>query len=338
MRPTKTPLSASDISSANSVNPPVETLSSDTTLRVCLHRSDDAKALANIQFSDPSSVVNHGSFNSELMPLDGGSSLQESWFNASHGVTTGQSGDVVWRATEDYLFAAVSGPCHVDADVADLTDSLYSQLVAVVLQSQTQNILRCWNYLPDIHAGMEQGDTDNERYKQFCTGRLRALTRAGLTQQTYPSASAVGHHGQRLTVHLLAGRQAGNHLGNDQQVEAYQYPRQYGVSSPSFARATLLGSLLFISGTASIIGHASCHPGDLDRQLATTLDNINHLLEKANKCLSDVRYLRVYLRHSDSYQVACDFVNTHFLNATAVFLQADICRADLLVEIECFCD
>src|SRR5213082_3849534 len=55
----------------------------------------------------------------------------------------------------------------------------------------------------------------------------------------------------------------------------------YGSHSPLFSRATLLrqsgGLALFISGTASIVGHTSLHVGDTVAQTRETLANIEAL-------------------------------------------------------------
>ena len=125
-----------------------------------------------------------------------------------------------------------------------------------------------------------------ERYKLFCLGRARAFAAVHATSPDigYPAASAVGKpRGVRtLQVCWLAGREAGTTLENPRQVSAYDYPRQYGPAAPSFSRAALTPDpLLLISGTASIVGHASVHLGDVAAQLEETLANLDNLLRHA---------------------------------------------------------
>src|SRR3546814_7354125 len=70
-----------------------------------------------------------------------------------------------------------------------------------------------------------------------------------------------------VQVYWLAARTPGTPVENPRQVSAYRYPRQYGPQQPSFARAMLPppGSAmpLLLSGTASVVGHATAHVGEL---------------------------------------------------------------------------
>src|SRR5690606_1728933 len=70
------------------------------------------------------------------------------------------------------------------------------------------------------------------------------------------------------------------------QVSAYRYPRDYGPQPPSFARAMLAHQAavpLLLSGTASVVGHASAHAGNSSAQLAETCANLEHLLAAARE-------------------------------------------------------
>ena len=90
-----------------------------------------------------------------------------------------------------------------------------------------------------------------------------------------------------VVVYFLAGRVAPVFVENPRQVSAYHYPREYGTHSPVFSRAALLRQAqsltLFISGTASIVGHRSLHLGDTAAQTRETLTNIEALLGEANR-------------------------------------------------------
>src|ERR1700727_1147856 len=93
------------------------------------------------------------------------------------------------------------------------------------------------------------------------------------------------------------------------QTSAYHYPPKFGKHSPTFSRACLApahaGTRLFISGTASIVGHASLHPGDVRAQTRETLANIKALLDEANRLSGSMRYkldnmkMKVYVRHAE---------------------------------------
>jgi hypothetical protein len=93
-----------------------------------------------------------------------------------------------------------------------------------------------------------------------------------------PAASAVGIADGPLDLCFFAGRgEPPLPLENPRQISTYDYPPQYGPRAPTFSRATLaqIGGqwTLFISGTASIVGHQSLHPDDI---LAQTLDVGGH--------------------------------------------------------------
>ena len=84
----------------------------------------------------------------------------------------------------------------------------------------------------------------------------------------YAAATAIGLPSppDQLHVHWLATKQPGIAIENPRQVSAFAYPRDYGPVAPGFSRAMLLPGdtpLLLISGTASIVGHASQHPDTL---------------------------------------------------------------------------
>ena len=101
------------------------------------------------------------------------------------------------------------------------------------------------------------------------------------------------------------------------------------------------GMTLFISGTASIVGHQSIHVGDTAAQTRETLTNIEALLEEANRVTGsnnfklDTLACKVYVRHPCDLPVIQSELRTALgPEARAVYLQADICRGDLSVEIE----
>ena len=158
-----------------------------------------------------------------------------------------------------------------------------------------------------------------------------------------PAACALGTAGGPLVVAFLASRHAPLALENPRQVPAYDYPADYGPRAPTFARATLLagasGETLFVSGTASIVGHRTMHEGDAAAQTAETLANLQALLAVANARSAcggyalDALALKVYVRHRADLPAVQAALSQH-TRARAVFLLADVCRENLLVEIE----
>jgi chorismate lyase / 3-hydroxybenzoate synthase len=101
------------------------------------------------------------------------------------------------------------------------------------------------------------------------------------------------------------------------------------------------GTNLFVSGTASIVGHETRHHGDAGAQTAESLANIAAVLEEANRVLGASRYsldsltFKVYVRRpGDLAIIAGAIERSAAREAPIVYLQADVCREDLLVEIE----
>ena len=221
-----------------------------------------------------------------------------------------------------------------------------------------------WNYFDAINAG----EGDEERYKQFCIGRAAAFGTFGTfgaaasrsaqrpprapaerppaPRDRFPAATAIGRRdgSHILQVYWLAARVPGAALENPRQMSAYRYPREYGPASPTFSRAMLVPpGLLLVSGTASIVGHASRHPGSLRDQLDEALANLASVLERAAaiepalpRRLSGQARLKLYLRAGSSADLAAAYLAERLPpGAQCLMLEADICRAELLVEVDC---
>ena len=230
---------------------------------------------------------------------------------------------------------------------------VYDTLFELLRRHGRPHLLRLWNYVSDIN-GIDAGHGDPmERYRQFNIGRQDAFLEAQRSAfDGSPAACALGTTQGPLTVHFLAGRQAPRAVENPRQVSAYRYPSQYGPRSPTFSRGALalLGEgreALFVSGTASIVGHQSLHVGDVGRQTEETLANVAAVVEAANALSAlgprahrvEALDCTVYVRRASDLPRVRE-VLTQRLGAEApalrhaIFLRADICRADLLVEVE----
>ncbi|ALX10804.1 endoribonuclease L-PSP [Burkholderia cepacia JBK9] len=214
--------------------------------------------------------------------------------------------------------------------------------------------LRIWNTVPAINA-VQFGI---ERYRQFNIGRQHAFDacRRALTGGV-PAACALGSvvpvagdapPAAPLAIHFLASRTPADPVENPRQVSAYHYPAQYGPRAPTFARAAAWADddaapVLFVSGTASIVGHRTVHRGDVVAQTRETVANLAAVLEQAARqghgpfSLADLSY-RVYVR--DAGDAAAIAGIGRVLREAAgphvrpLFVHADVCRDDLLVEIE----
>ncbi len=285
--------------------------------------------------------------------LPGEVQLYEVW-SSGRPAESGQHSRVRFRHTEEMLFGCIAvaekGRAGPQAQAAGSTLTLqeataqaYAEICATLDAHSYPHLLRVWNYLPDINRDCQ----GTERYRQFNTARQQALLASGRALAgSVPAASALGATSDSpLVVYFLAGRIAPVFVENPRQVSAYHYPRQYGTHSPVFSRAALLrqsASLtLFISGTASIVGHRSLHVGDTSAQTRETLTNIEALLCEANRLARGVHFdldalaYKVYVRRpADLSLIQTQLASALGTQAQIVYLQADICRQDLLVEIE----
>jgi len=258
-----------------------------------------------------------------------------------------QHGCVRYASNGEWLH----GVAEIDDAVTDgglgaATHRAYADLFEVLARSESAHLLRLWNYITDIN--LETGGS--ERYRQFNAGRQQAFIEAERSAfEGSPAACALGTRSGPLRVYFLAGRRAPVPIENPRQVSAYHYPLAYGPRSPSFSRAAIADvgggrQALFISGTASIVGHETMHLGDVRRQTQESLANIGVLREiatqRAGACFDADRLIyTVYVRRPEDF----DAVRSEFERVVgassraareALYLHADICRAGLLVEIE----
>jgi chorismate lyase / 3-hydroxybenzoate synthase len=236
----------------------------------------------------------------------------------------------VWPLrSDDVLFGSVTA--EEDANLEEVTGELYARLIGDVRGAGFPYFLRMWNHVGSIN----EIDRGMERYQRFCAGRHDAFVRAGYHHGAdLPSASAVGMPGRGVVTYFLAAREPGLQIENPRQVAAYDYPPQYGPRSPSFSRATMWRETLFVSGTSSVVGHRSMHAGDPAAQLEETLRNIDAVVARAidGGGLQNVVAAKTYIRNPVDYELVSSRLESLF--PSNIYLESDICRADLLLEIE----
>ena len=221
--------------------------------------------------------------------------------------------------------------------------SAYSRMMESLTALGYPHLFRLWNYFPAINAE-QQG---LERYKRFCIGRHRAFFERYRELKSFlPAASAIGTQSGSFQLYFLAGKPQALHIENPRQISAYDYPRMYGPKSPSFARATVASlagcSYIFIAGTASIVGHATQHKDDCLKQTKETLSNLNSLMEHAKKTNPEVlrsnpslSLLKVYVRHNQHSEIVKETIQEYVDHQIPIlYLGAEMCRRNLLVEIE----
>lgn len=281
-------------------------------------------------------------------PLLGATSaaIHETWLS-DQPVVSGRSEGIVWRRANGLLYGVI------ELDEADFADSdkgsplqaaseeAYNRIFRLLDAEQVPNLWRVWNYLSAINL-----ETDGlERYRQFNIGRQDAFLECHRDATgNVPAACAIGLAGSPLSIAFMAGTTPAVPLENPRQISAYNYPADYGPRSPTFSRGALVypqgQEILFISGTASIVGHETIFPGDVAGQCGESMANIAAVVAEANRhcrtgsyALSDLSY-RIYVRQAADFRVIRETLAPLVGQAEIVYMQADICRHDLLLEIE----
>jgi chorismate lyase/3-hydroxybenzoate synthase len=151
-----------------------------------------------------------------------------------------------------------------------------------------------------------------------------------------------------LLLYFLAASKPGMPIENPRQVSAFRYPKVYAPRHPLFSRAMLkqwdAGTHLYISGTASVVGHRTCHVGDTLEQLRETARNLEAIVSRTHelqplalKSAAQLSLAKVYVRRAeDLFRIQSEFDRLFSPALPRTYLLADICRSDLLLEIDAF--
>jgi chorismate lyase/3-hydroxybenzoate synthase len=276
-------------------------------------------------------------------PVLGSDAAYEIW-TSNKPVTQYQDELMTGAGNEDIFFGRLSFQNNTAEDLGEVALRAFSGIFEFLQRSNHLNLIRVWNYFPEINAI----ESNMERYRSFSIGRHEAFVRYQKRVEDSPAACALGSHGGSLVIYFIATRSPGLQIENPRQVSAYNYPEQYGPRSPTFSRATLAFQdatpTLFISGTASILGHETVYPASVSLQTRETLVNIRTVIAQAAlKGFAPMDFasglaLKVYVRHAEDFLEVANIIQKEFGKpAELIVLQADICRTDLLVEIEAVC-
>ncbi|MGP3923756.1 FkbO/Hyg5 family chorismatase [Streptomyces sp. 8N616] len=273
--------------------------------------------------------------------------FSEAWYTG-RPTECGVRDGISYAHDGEYLFCA--GRIPPATAYTEATRAAYSTIFDLIASLGYRNIFRMWNFVADIN-----GDNAEhlEIYRDFCRGRTEAFERHGMPTDQMPAATGIGSLGGGIAFYLLASRSGHRvNIENPRQMAAYHYPKLYGPKSPAFARATYIApegppdtnGQLFVAGTASILGHRTIHQGDVEKQCSLALDNISSVIGTGNLLrygiqkgyeLTDLRNVKVYIRRREDMPVVRNICEQAFSPTTDIaYLNVDICRSELLVEIE----
>ena len=200
-------------------------------------------------------------------------------------------------------------------------------------------IIRQWNYIEQI----TRFDGPDQHYQMFNNARADFYEKTDW-KNGYPAATGIGANLGGILVDLDAAVFArpecyATPIDNKLQIAAHAYSAQVleaaqqKKATPKFERAKSMTfddrRIVYISGTAAIRGEESLVGVGLGRQLHITMENIGQLIGKAK-----LKMLRVYLKEKSFYEEARELLEGYNLNIPISYMWADVCRDELLIEIE----
>lgn len=216
------------------------------------------------------------------------------------------------------------------------------RLVSEILHREgfpIENIIRQWNYIEQI----TNFDGTDQHYQMFNNVRSNFYKQANW-KTGYPAATGIGTNLGGVLVDIDAAVFSrpecfATPIDNKLQIAAHAYSSQVlevaheQKATPKFERAKSMTfddrKLVYISGTAAIRGEESLIGVGLEHQLHITMENISQLIADAQ-----LKMLRVYLKEKSYYKEAYELLNRYNLDIPISYMCADVCRNELLIEIE----
>ena len=261
----------------------------------------------------------------------------------------------------EYWLAGIDGG-NGNETIGEKAATAFARLLDALLQLGLgfNAVFRQWNYVERI---FELGQIDarpRQNYQLFNEIRGEYYSRYR-TVPGFPAATGIGADWNGVTIECMAVTSNQGlttvAINNPMQLNAYKYgqevlkgePQTNGKQNqpPQFERARLMandqGSRLLISGTASIIGQETIGLNDVVAQTRVTIGNIERLASESNlkahypqlkTVPGKYTYLRVYVKNQEDIPVVKAICRDYYGEVPMAFIKADICRADLLVEIE----
>jgi enamine deaminase RidA (YjgF/YER057c/UK114 family) len=222
------------------------------------------------------------------------------------------------------------------------------------------HIVRQWNYIENITGKIMDKGKPRQNYQVF--NDIRSLYYGEVDfKRGYPAATGIGMECGGVVLEFIAADVSGDMMvipiKNPAQVDAHQYSQEVLVgnaiqadrqkSTPKFERAKAIAKddyyYVYISGTAAIRGQRTLGPTDVEQQTRFTIENIFSLiapdnLEKHTLPVSSSSFpfshIRVYVKNESDVAAVKKICDKHYEKVPSLYLVSDICRENLLVEIE----
>ncbi len=245
------------------------------------------------------------------------------------------------------------------------TSSCFDEIDEILLDNGLTfaDIHRQWSYIGHINDFSNMNGKMIENYQQFNISRARYFSKCEW-KNGFPSATGIGANVPGCTIEFTASPINGVDvvipLHNPKQLDAHRYSDKYQIrnmnlldemnyeNTPKFERGKIVitGNLMdvYISGTAAILGEDSINQ-TVEKQTEITLNNIAELYSKHNLFahgldidgdLPKFALLRVYIKNREDFSVVQDICNNFYPDVPTLIVEADVCRKELLVEIEAY--
>jgi enamine deaminase RidA (YjgF/YER057c/UK114 family) len=195
-----------------------------------------------------------------------------------------------------------------------------------------RNVARTWIFMDDILSWYDA-------FNQVRNGFFRERGLLGpVADGRVPASTGIGvspADGARCAIDLFAvlGPEGSmqRYGAAGRQRSAYEYGSAFARAAVA---ATPAGRTLFVSGTAAIDANgATCHRHDPAGQIRMTLENVQAVLRQLGAGPDDVVQAIAYCAHPDVREVFASQYRPG-LPWPWLTMRGDICRADLLFEVE----
>ena len=237
-------------------------------------------------------------------------------------------------------------PQSPDGSIKEQSAEIFAQLGNILAKNSfnINDIYRQWNYIEQITL-MREG---RQNYQEFNDARSRFYNRAEWSNG-YPAATGIGTScgGVMIEVYAIKGEKVVSHaIDNPLQISAHNYSQKVltGKSdeplrtTPKFERARIVGDTIYISGTAAIKGEDSISLDNATEQAVETMHIIKQLVASENIPVatkgSTYTLLRTYIKNSKDAPEVIRFMEENYPDVPKHYIEADVCRPELLVEIE----
>jgi enamine deaminase RidA (YjgF/YER057c/UK114 family) len=206
------------------------------------------------------------------------------------------------------------------------------------------HVVRQWSYIEGILEVRNSGRRDHQAYQAFNDVRSQAYGRSSFPAG-YPAATGIGQSAGGVALEFIALDSPADvrvePLSSPRQIDAHRYsagvlvgaPLEDRKTAPKFERAKRVrrgdDETVLVSGTAAILGEQSVAPGDVSMQTATSIENIAAVVEGGK-----LSHLRAYVKRRGDIPIVRTICEAAYGGIPALYVQADVCRDELLVELE----